>query len=157
MSTFPHRSHGSPGARGTLALSDRQSAVLMCAVAATLAAMSLLHLSGILVGGTKPFDRTDAGVAEAVICLALGYGAAGLLRRRPRAQTVALAATGFAIIGFIVGLRFTLQGGDAIDIAYHLSVLPILLITLISLLRMIRARGTRPSLRTLRPKRRPSS
>lgn len=114
----------------------------MCFVAATLAVMSFLHLSGVLDGGTKPFERSDAGIAEAVICVVLGYGAARLLRRRSRARTVALAATGFAIAGFLVGLRFTLQGGDAIDIAYHLSTLPILLIALIGLLRG-RARRTR--------------
>jgi hypothetical protein len=114
--------------------------------------MSFLHLSGILAGGTRPFDRSDAGVAEAVICLALGYGAIWLLRGRPGAHKVALAATGFAIVGFLVGLRFTLGGGGAIDIAYHVSALPILLITLIALLR-IRARKPRPVSVTLRPKR----
>jgi hypothetical protein len=149
MITFPHRSRRPGGAGGTPTLSEWQSAVLMCVLAATLAAMSFLHLSGTLAGGTKPFDRSDAGVAEAVICLALGCGAAGLLRTWPRGQTVALAATGFAIAGFLVGLRFTLEGGDAIDIAYHLSVLPILLITLIALLR-IRARETRSVPRTVR-------
>ena len=127
---------------------ERQSALLMSFVTATLAVMSFLHLSGVLVGGTKPFDRSDAGIAEAVIFVVLGYGAAALLRRRPRARTVALAATGFAIAGFLVGLRFTLQGGDAIDIAYHLSALPILLIALIGLLRT-RARRTRRT--TLHP------
>jgi hypothetical protein len=156
MSTFPHRSQPPAGADGTPTASERQSAVLMCIVAATLAVMSFLHLTGALAGGTKPFDRSDAGVAEAVICVALGYGAAGLLRTRPRAQTIALAATGFAIVGFLVGLRFTLGGGDAIDIAYHLSVLPILLITLIALLR-IRARGTRRVVRTVRANGGPSS
>ena len=156
MRTFPHRSHPRAGADRTPAQSERQSAALMCVLAATLAVMSLLHLSGILAGGRKPFDRSDAGVAEAVICLALGYGAAGLLRRRAHAQTVALAATGFAIVGFIVGLRFTLPGGDAVDIAYHLGALPILVITLVALLR-IRPRGTRPSLLNVRAKRGASS
>jgi hypothetical protein len=128
---------------------ERQPALLMCAVAATLAVMSFLHLSGILAGGTKPFDPSGAGVAEAVICLVLSYGATGLLRTWPRAQKVALAATGLAIVGFIIGLRFTLEGGDAIDVAYHLSGLPILLVTLIALLR-IRTRGTHRDRRTVR-------
>ena len=156
MSTLPHRSRRRVGAYTPFALSERQSAALMCVVAATLAVMSFLHLSAVLAGGTKPFDRSDAGVAEAVICLALGYGGAGLLRRRAHAQTVALAATGFAIVGFIVGLQFTLSGGDAVDIAYHLGALPILLITLIALLR-IRPRGTRPPLLPARAKRRAGS
>lgn len=149
MSTSSHRSQPPARAGGTPAVSERQSALLMYVVAATLAVMSFLHLTGILAGGTKPFDRSDAGVAEAVISLALGFGAAGLLRMPPRAQTVALAATGFAIVGFLVGLRSTLPGGDAIDISYHLGVLPILLITFIALLR-IRARRTRRVVRTAR-------
>ena len=149
MSNPSNRSQPPTGAGGRPPAYERQPALLMCAVAATLAVMSFLHLSGILAGGTKPFDPSGAGVAEAVICLALSYGATGLLRTWPRAQTVALAATGFAIVGFIIGLRFTLEGGEAIDIAYHLSVLPILLVTLIALLR-IRTRGTHRGRRTVR-------
>ena len=149
MSNPSHRSQPPIGAGGRPLAYERQSAVLMCVVAATLAVMSFLHLSGILAGGTKPFDPSGAGVAEAVICLVLSYGATGLLRTWPRAQKVALAATGFAIVGFIIGLRFTLEGGEAIDIAYHLSVLPILLVTLIALLR-IRTRGTHRGRRTVR-------
>jgi hypothetical protein len=152
MSTFPHQSGLPARANSRLALSERQTAALMGVVAATLAVMSFLHLSGILADGRRPFDRSDAGVAEGLICLALGYGAGALLRRRPRAQTVALAATGFAIVGFLVGLRFTLGGGGAIDIAYHLSALPILFISLIALLR-IRVGQTRPVRVTARPKR----
>jgi len=148
MSNPSHRSQPPIGAGGRPLAYERQSAVLMCVVAATLAVMSFLHLSGIL-GGTKPFNPSGAGVAEAVICLVLSYGATGLLRTWPRAQKVALAATGFAIVGFIIGLRFTLEGGDAIDVAYHLSVLPILLVTLIALLR-IRTRGTRRGHPTVR-------
>jgi hypothetical protein len=149
MTNPSHPSKPPTGAGGTPAAFERQSTVLMCVVAATLAVMSFLHLSGILGGGTKQFDPSGAGVAEAVICLALSYGATGLLRAWPRAQKVALAATGLAIVGFIIGLRFTLEGGDAIDIAYHLSVLPILLVTLIALLR-IRTPGTRRGRRTVR-------
>lgn len=136
MTTLPDRSRPPAGPAGRLALSERQTAALMGVVAATLAVMSFLHLSGILGSGTRPFDRTDAGVAEAVICLALGYGAIRLQRSQPGARTVALAATGFAIVGFLVGLRFTLEDGGAIDVAYHLSALPILLITLVCLLRI---------------------
>ena len=149
MSNPSNRSQPPTDAAGRPRAYERQSAVLMCVVAATLAVMSFLHLSGILGGGTKSFNPSGAGVAEAVICLVLSYGATGLLRTWPRAQKVALAATGFAIVGFIIGLRFTLEGGEAIDIAYHLSVLPVLLVTLIALLR-IRTRGTHRDRRTVR-------
>ena len=142
MSTLPNRSRPRESDYPPLVVSERQGAVLMCAVAATLAVMSFLHLSAILAGGAKPLDRSDAGIAEAVIGLALAYGAAALLREGPRARSVALAATGLAIVGFLVGLRFTLAGGGAIDIAYHLGALPILLLTLIAVARS-RGRGNR--------------
>jgi hypothetical protein len=115
----------------------------MGAVATSLAVMSGLHLSGTLGGGTRPFDPSGAGIAEAVICVVLGYGAIRFLRQRPGAHAVALATTDFAIVGFLIGLGFTLGGGGAIDIAYHLGALPILLIALIALVRT-RARNTPP-------------
>jgi hypothetical protein len=103
--------------------------------ASTLAAMSSLHLSGTLSGGREPFNRTHAGIAEALICVALSAGATMLLRKSPHARGVALASVAFAIFGFIVGLNFTIQGGDAIDVAYHATLLPLLLITLAALWR----------------------
>lgn len=112
---------------------ERRIAALMSFEAATLAVISVLHLAGILRGGTKPFRPTAAGIAEAVIGLALGYGAAALLRGS--ARTIALTATAFAILGFLVGLTFTVRGGDAIDIAYHATMLPLLLLTMVAQLR----------------------
>lgn len=132
--TFP-RSSRRRSADIRLRRSERSIAVPMGAVATSLAVMSGLHLSGTLGGGTRPFDPSGAGIAEAVICLVLGYGAIRSLRRRPGAHAVALATTSFAVVGFLIGLGFTLGGGGAIDIAYHLSVLPILLIALIALVR----------------------
>ncbi len=102
---------------------------------ATLAIVAFLHLAGILHGGSKPFRPTDAGIAEAIIGVALTYGASTLVRARAHARSIAVATTGFAILGFIVGLNFTVRGGDAIDIAYHATMLPLLLLTLIALLR----------------------
>jgi hypothetical protein len=130
-------------ADGGLTPSERPIAAPMAAVATSLAVMSVLHLTGTLGGETRPFNRSGAGIAEAVICLVLGYGVVRLLRQRTGAQAVALATTGFAIVGFLIGLRFTLGGGGAIDIAYHLSALPILLIALIALVRQ-RAQNTPP-------------
>jgi hypothetical protein len=140
--TFP-RSSRRRAADGRLTPSERSIVALMGAVATSLAVMSGLHLSGTLGGGTRPFDPSAAGIAEAVICLVLGYGTIRFLRQQPGAHAVALATTGFAIIGFLIGLGFTLGGGGAIDIAYHLSVLPILLVALIALVRT-RARNTPP-------------
>jgi hypothetical protein len=98
--------------------------------AATLAVMSVLHLTGILAGGARPFRPTDAGIAEAVIGGVLAGGAVALARRPLHGRVFALAALGFAALGVIAGLGFTVRGGDAIDVAYHATLLPVLLITL---------------------------
>ena len=105
---------------------------LMVLVAGSLAIMSALHLSGILGGGAKPFDPTDAGIAETVIACVLLGGAVALTRGSRILPPVALA---FAIIGFLVGLHFTTGSGDAIDVAYHATVLPLLALTLTTLVR----------------------
>jgi hypothetical protein len=98
--------------------------------ATTFAIMSVLHLTGVLAGGTSPFNRSDAGIAEAVIFVVLIGGAAALADYPAHGRAVALGTLGFAILGVIVGLNFTIQGGDAIDIAYHATLLPLLLVTL---------------------------
>jgi hypothetical protein len=104
--------------------------VLMSFVALTLAVVSPLHLTGALGGGAKPFDPTSAGIAEAAICVVLALGAFGLLHDASRWWGAAIGAVMFAVFGFLVGLVFTVSGGDAIDIAYHATVLPLLLVTL---------------------------
>jgi hypothetical protein len=116
-------------ARGT----PRWLAALMGFEAVTLALVSTLHVSHTLGGGSKPFNPTAAGIAEAVIGVVLLAGAVTLWRT-PRAG--ALAATAFAIAGFLAGLGFTISGGDAIDIAYHAVMLPLLVFTLVALLRL---------------------
>ncbi len=107
---------------------------LMGLAATSLAVISALHLGHVLTG-KKPFRATDAGIAEAVICAVLVYGIVALLRRSTHGRGVALAAVAFAIVGFVVGLTFTVRGGDTIDIAYHAAVLPLLLVTLLVLRR----------------------
>jgi hypothetical protein len=114
---------------------ERGVAPLMGFVAATLAVMSFLHLSGILDDGSEPFDPTHAGVAEALIGLVLAFGAVALLRRSPYARSVAIGSTSFAVLGFVVGLTFTIRGDAAIDVAYHATVLPLLIVTLATLMR----------------------
>ena len=108
-------------------------AALISLEASTLAIMSVLHLTGVLAGGTRPFNRTDAGIAEAVICVVLIGGAVALARDPLRGRAIARGTVGFAILGVIAGLNFTIQGGDAIDVAYHATLLPLLLITLAAL------------------------
>ncbi len=42
---------------------------------------------------------------------------------------------GFAILGLVAGLTFTLRGGDVISMAYRANVLPLIFFTLVALLR----------------------
>jgi drug/metabolite transporter (DMT)-like permease len=114
--------------------SDRRIPLLLALVAATLAVMASVHLAGLLQG-SNPFRPDDAGIAEAVIGAALLVGAAALWRQTAHRWGLAVAATGFAIVGFVVGLSFTLRGGDAIDVAYHATMLPVLLLALAALVR----------------------
>ena len=67
--------------------------------------------------------------------LALAWGAITLRRGSPAARILSLATTGFAVFGFLIGLYFTVQAGDAIDVAYHSILLPLLAVTLFTLLR----------------------
>jgi hypothetical protein len=123
------------------AYSSRLIATLMGFEALSLAVISPLHLSGVLGGGARPFNPTAAGTAEAVIGVVLVLGALALGRGTARGRDAAVAATAFAIIGFLVGLTFTLRGGDAIDVVYHAVMLPLLAFTMVALLRL---RPTRP-------------
>lgn len=110
---------------------------LMVAEAVSLAVMSTLHLTGHLgSGGTNIYQPSSAGVAEAIIGTVLfAAGVVGLLAP-DRARPVAIAATGFAIVGFAIGITITIRGGGSpADIAYHATVLPILLATMALVLR----------------------
>jgi hypothetical protein len=113
----------------------RSIALLMGLVAASLAVASGLHLSGLHLSGLPhghggQYNPTGAGIAEAVICAALLWGVAALLRRGTAGRTVALGVTLFAIAGFGYGLSVTARGGDLPDVVYHVTVLPVLLVIL---------------------------
>jgi hypothetical protein len=111
-------------------MTDRRIAALIGFVAATLVVASALHLAGAVGDGTPPFRPDRAGVAEAVIAAVLAVGAIALLHG---ARGVALGAVAFAIVGFGIGLSMTVRGGGAGDIAYHLTMLPLLLFALAAL------------------------
>jgi hypothetical protein len=113
----------------------RNVAALMVFEAATLAVASGLHLAGTVQGRSLPFNPDGAGIAEAVIGIVLAAAAVVMFRSPARARPVGLAATGFAIVGFLVGLNFTARGGHLPDVTYHLVMLPILVGGLIALLR----------------------
>lgn len=109
--------------------------MLMLVEAASLAVMSVLHLTGTLDQGHPPYRAGDAGIAEALIGLVLLVAAIAVLRIPDRSRSTAIGATAFAIVGFAVGITITVKGGDAFDVAYHATVLPILVATLVLLLR----------------------
>lgn len=107
----------------------------MLFVAVTLWVGSALHLTGAVHGRTKSFSASGAGTAELVIGIVIAAGAAAVQIGGERGRPVGLAAIGFTIVGFLVGLNFTTRGGALPDIAYHLTMLPLLVIGFIVLLR----------------------
>jgi hypothetical protein len=96
-------------------------AVLMTLEAASLVVASSVHLSR---------SESNAGIPEAVICVALAAGAVAVYRAVPSWRVIALATVGFAIAGFALGLSITARGHSLGDIAYHATVMPILIGTL---------------------------
>ena len=108
----------------------RTLALAMGAEAATLVVASALHFAA-ATGGSRPFRPDDAAIAEAVIAVVLVAGALAVARGRRGAGT---GAVSFAILGFLVGLNFTIRGGSAGDLAYHAAMLPLLVLTLLALL-----------------------
>jgi hypothetical protein len=120
---------------------DRRIAGLMAFEATTLAVFAVLHLSGALGPGSGSSSGAGAGVPEALICVALVLGLRALVRSPARGRPAALAATGFAIFGFIVGLTFTVRGGAPVDLIYHLTMFPVLVVTGLMLARGARGGG----------------
>jgi hypothetical protein len=119
----------------------RWFAVVMLAEAATFGVASYLHLDGrIPLGFTtiagEHFGR--ASVPEAIIGAVLAAGAVVVAVAPGRARTAALGATGFAILGVLAGLGFVLTSSRphiAVDLAYHLTILLVLLAGLVVLVR----------------------
>jgi hypothetical protein len=112
----------------------RRIAGLMGLEALSLAVFSTLHLSGAIHGASGSHSASDAAIPEAVICVVLAAGAVSMRSARAGFRRDAVAATGFAILGFVVGLSSTLNGGPVIDLVYHLTVLPMLVATLFAVL-----------------------
>lgn len=111
----------------------QKTALVMLLVAGSLAVVSPLHLAGALGAHSASYNGTAAGVAEAIIGVGLVLGAAALWRNGSAGCGLAIAATVFAIAGFILGISITARSGYVPDIAYHASVLPVLVGVLIVL------------------------
>lgn len=116
-------------------------AALMLLESVSLGIASTLHLAGLVHGRASNFNPDAAGTAEAVIGVVLA-AAAILMRRQPgRARTIGIAATSFALVGFLVGISETARGGDIPDIAYHATLIPLLIASLALLIRSSRSQN----------------
>ncbi|MGH9126184.1 MAG: hypothetical protein ACRDZ8_15885, partial [Acidimicrobiales bacterium] len=92
---------------------------------------SILHLAVLVHGRHRSFQPSSAGWAELVIGVVLAVAAAVVWPGGDGARPLSLAALGFTIVGFLVGLRFTATDGARPDIAYHLTTLPLLVAALV--------------------------
>lgn len=108
----------------------------MVLIAVSLTVASIVHLVGHVQGRSDLYDARDAGIAEAVIATVLTAGAVAMVRLPDSGRAVGLGATGFAIVGFLIGLSITARAGHLPDIAYHLAVLPLLIAIFAALVRM---------------------
>ena len=54
-----------------------------------------------------------------MIAVVVAAGVVVCLQAASYARAVAVGVTAFAVVGFLVGLWFTVQGGSAVDLAYH--------------------------------------
>jgi hypothetical protein len=131
-----------PAARGPQQQAgvDRRYAVVMLAAAATIGIASYLHLDGRIPLGFATISGehfSRVAVPEAIIAAVLAAGAVIVTAAPRRARAVALGAVGFAVLGVLAGLGFALTGSPhiAADLAYHLSVLVVLLAALLALAR----------------------
>jgi hypothetical protein len=78
--------------------------------------------------GRQPRRMAVLVVIEASTLAVGGVGALARLTLHGRA--VAVGTIGFGILGVVAELTFTIQRGDAIDVAYHATLLPLLIVTL---------------------------
>ena len=122
---------------------SRRTGAAMAAEAATFALASAAHFAT---------GFTDAAIPELLIAAVLGLGSSAVLFQWPHAWGAAAATTSFAALGTIVGLTIIAAGRqDALDLAYHATILAALVATLIALWRR-RDAARRPVSRSRPPR-----
>jgi len=116
------------------------AAVLLSAAAVTLTLASTLHLGVAIPLGVTTISDPFAGAAipEAVIAVVVAAGAMTMLVRLPAARWLAPAATLFALAGTLYGLTVTLRRAQAGDIAYHVTLLTMLVASAVLLMGTLR-------------------
>ena len=118
----------------------------MLAEAATFGIASYLHLGGRIPLGFTAINGEHFGrasVPEAIIGAVLTVAAVVVAVAPGRARTAAVGATSFAALGVLAGLGFVLASSRphiAADLAYHLTMLLVLLAGLAVLVRTGRGR-----------------
>ena len=70
-----------------------------------------------------------AAIPEAVIAVFVGLGALGVLARWTASWPLALGTALFALLGVVYGLTVTVGGPRTGDVAYHFTLLGILVVT----------------------------
>lgn len=105
--------------------------VLMAIAAVTFGIASAVHFGGTVPLGFvtvhDPFP--GAKFPEMIIGAVLAAGSIPVLARVRFARVIGLLATGFAVIGTVAGLHFTLGSGRTGDLEYHVGVLTLLVVT----------------------------
>jgi hypothetical protein len=107
--------------------------ILLLAEAATFGVASYLHRDGRIGLGFTTITGEhfpNAALPEAVIGAVLAVAGAFALAAPARARTLAAAATGFAVLGVVVGLTVVLGSTRAsigADVGYHAGILAVLL------------------------------
>ncbi|HEY1330520.1 MAG TPA: hypothetical protein VGH10_03480 [Actinomycetota bacterium] len=119
----------------------------MAVEAATFGVASFLHFDGSIPLGFQTVvgeSAPRAAIPEAIIGAVLAAGAIVAFAAPARARPWALAATWFAVAGTTLGLTIVVAGRgphSVPDIAYHASILAVLVAGLIGMLAGI---GSRP-------------
>jgi hypothetical protein len=103
----------------------------MLVEAATFGVASYLHRGGrIALGFTTVTGEhfSNAALPEAIIGAVLAAAAVFVLAAPGRARSAAYGATGFATLGVVVGLSVVVGSSrPAADLAYHVTILVVLL------------------------------
>ncbi len=104
---------------------------LLIAATLTFVAASLLHFGvSIPIAGTTIKDSSEgAAISEMIIAIVMASGSLSVVGRLRASWQIALATVLFALLGVLYGLSVTVRGARIGDIAYHVTVLVILLIT----------------------------
>jgi hypothetical protein len=116
--------------------------VLLTVGAVTLGLASAIHF-GVPLIVRDPF--AGAAIPEAILAVVLAVGAASVWSRIGAAWGVAIATTLFGLAGVGFGFSLTVGTGRTGDIAYHASLLAVLMAAALLLLTPAARRTLRPA------------